>query len=70
MHVRDSSDSSSAQADTRAISHTTSASSCLCQFEVRVPNAKEGTTVSLLGSHEFLGEWELVHDEAHGFRWF
>ena len=60
LHVRDSTDSSSAQADTRAISHTTSASSCLCQFEVRVPNAKEGTTVSLLGSHEFLGEWELA----------
>ena len=33
--------------------------SCLCQFEVTVPGAGDTTTVSLVGSHDLLGEWQL-----------
>jgi len=32
--------------------------SCLCKFDVEVDGAAEGTSVSLVGSHEFLGEWQ------------
>lgn len=34
--------------------------SCLCQFEVNVGGAEEGMSVSLLGSHELLGEWDVT----------
>jgi hypothetical protein len=32
--------------------------SCLCKFEVEVPGVGEGAQVALVGSHDFLGEWE------------
>ena len=34
--------------------------SSLCQFDVIVPGAPPGTTVFILGSHEFLGEWQVT----------
>ena len=34
--------------------------SCLCQFEASVAGAEEGMSVSLLGSHPLLGEWDLA----------
>ena len=33
--------------------------SSLCQFDVTVPGAPPGTSVYLMGSHEFLGEWQV-----------
>ena len=33
--------------------------SCLCTFDVEVKDAEEGTRVAIVGSHEFLGEWDL-----------
>jgi hypothetical protein len=37
----------------------TSPTSALCQFDVTVPGAPLGTSIFLLGSHEFLGEWQV-----------
>jgi hypothetical protein len=37
----------------------TSPTSALCQFDVIVPGAPLGTSIFLLGSHEFLGEWQV-----------
>ena len=36
------------------------ATSSLCQFDVKVPGAPEASNVFLLGSHEFLGEWQVA----------
>ena len=35
------------------------AASSLCQFDVVVPGAAEGTRVFVLGSHDFLGDWQV-----------
>ena len=34
--------------------------SCLCTFDLQVDGASAGMSVSLLGSHDFLGEWQLA----------
>jgi hypothetical protein len=60
LHITDTLDSNHAMRSTPIVTSSNhKPHSCLCKFDLRADGMPEGTSVALLGSHEFLGAWEL-----------
>jgi len=59
IHVRDKVDVPTDASEAALVQRRSSPQkSCLCQFDVEVDGADEGTSVSIVGSHELLGRFE------------